>query len=140
MMIGIDPFDQPDAGAFFRLLADEADRCSEQARPLAVLRIEARNAMPTVRDLFALYRAVAGGLRRSDRVHAVGGVELAAILADADGCRADAVAGRVRAAALSSGRWRVRLGCATVGPAGWQEAWRLAGALLIADAAVPAAA
>ncbi|MGZ6143946.1 MAG: hypothetical protein ACXWLM_11450, partial [Myxococcales bacterium] len=51
---------------------------------------------------------------------------------------------RIRvAAALHLPKMELRIGCASVGPGErrtWQEAWRWAGQLRVADAAVPAAA
>jgi len=51
---------------------------------------------------------------------------------------------RIRvAAALHLPKMELRVGWASVGPGqrrSWQEAWRWAGQLLVADAAVPAAA
>ncbi len=130
--------------AFFQLVADEEERSARLLRPFAILRIEARAAVETGSELVALYRAVAGALRRTDRVQAVGGRELAALLTEADAPQADAALARVRRALdAHGGRFRARFGAACARPAAgdtWQEAWAMAGALLVADGAVPAAA
>ena len=126
---------------FHRLLEDEGIHNAGQQRPFGILRIEGRG-VERARDLLFLYRLVAGVLRRSDRVVAVGGTGLAVLLRDADAARVDAVASRVRSAVSQSARFRLQLGGASVGPraGGWEEAWRMAGALLVADGSIPAAA
>lgn len=128
---------------FFRVLADEEVRSARLARPFAILRVEAHGGLDSGSELVAFYRSVAGALRRTDRVQAVGGRELAALLTDADAPQADAALARVRSALASQGRFRARLGAACARPEvgdTWLEAWRMAGALLVADGAVPAAA
>ena len=94
--------------------------------------------------MLALYRAVAGALRRSDRVQAVGGRALAAVLSDTGETQADAIGSRVRhALAMHGGRWRPLLGWACTRPErthSWKDAWQTAGMLLTADGSVPAAA
>jgi hypothetical protein len=137
-----DPFSAPSGSGVFHLLAEEGERSARLSRAFAVLRIEARGGLETEADLLLLYRTVAGALRRCDRVQAVGGRELAAILTDVNDLQADGAANRVRAAlGAHSCRWRARLGwaCAQPGEA-WQHAWRMAGALLVADGVIPAAA
>ena len=127
---------------FHRLLEEEEAKTAPLQKPFGILRIEARG-MARPGDLVALYRAVSGAVRHTDRVVAIGGTGLATLLQDADAARVDAVAHRVRAAASNGRGWRTQLGSASVRPGssgGWQEAWRLAGALLVADGAVAAAA
>ena len=126
---------------FFRLLEEEAERARHLSRPLTILRVEA----PGVRNLVELarvYRAVAGALRTCDRICSLGGHELAVVLADTDAHRAEAPCERVRAALrIRAAGLAPRLGAGHISAGStWQEAWRMAGALLLADGTVPAAA
>jgi len=139
-----DPFSfELGASTFFRLLAEEEERSLRVQRGFGVLRVEARTGVQTARELVTLYRAVAGDLRRSDRVQPIGGKALAAVLTDADVLQAEAAGARVRAAlAPYAHRWKPAVGwsCTEPGHFGWRDAWTAAGKLLIADVAVPAAA
>src|SRR5437868_10771230 len=103
-----DPFSfEVGAGTFFRLLEQEDERSQRVQRGFGVLRVEARSGVRTARDLVTLYRAVAGALRRTDRVLPIGGCALAAVLTDADVLQADAAGARVRAAlAPHAFRWK----------------------------------
>ena len=139
-----DPFSgEPGATAFFQLLAAEEERSLQVQRGFGILRVEARAGIETARDLVAFYRAVAGALRRTDRVQPIGGRALAAVLTDTEWIQAEAAGGRVREAiALHGHQWKPAVGwaCTRPGKHSWQDAWHSAGMLLVADGAVPAAA
>jgi hypothetical protein len=111
-------------------------------RPFSVIRLHASGVFSR-RDLFDLCGAVSSSLRTADKVMPLGGGEVAVLLPGIVGAQLDAIAGRLREDLLAEGVGPVLLGCASVlrgGWAAWHESWRMAGALLVADGQVPAAA
>jgi hypothetical protein len=120
-----------------RLLDVEARRTSRTGRPFTLLRI----GPPARIDLAELERLlviVEGVLRKSDLVSELGG-EVAAILIDTAEHHAPAVVERLdpafRKARLG---FEPRIAWASVGPMHepcWERAWRMAGALLVANTA-----
>jgi hypothetical protein len=143
-MNGIGPFSGLTPDPFFELLAQEEERSLLFRRSLGLLRIEARAGLGTERDLYAFYKAVSAVLRRTDRVQAVGGRELAVAMPDTDSYQAEAACNRIRTALqLGGDRFRPLLGWSSARPERgqtWRDAWHIAGIFLVADAAVPAAA
>jgi Zn-dependent protease len=128
-------------GADLKLLFDPEERRSRRnGRPFTLLRVAppVRAGDPT--EVERLRAAVASVLRSTDLVRALGG-EVVAVLLEASPLQAAAPVTRV-GAALEAAKlgFSPRVGWATVGPgqrSSWQEAWRWAGALLLA---APAAA
>jgi hypothetical protein len=128
-------------GAELKLLFDPEERRSRRnGRPFTLLRIAPPVRAADSAELERLRAPVASVLRSTDLVRAVGG-EVVAVLLEASPLQASAPVARVRAA-LEAAKlgFEPRVGWATVGPgqrSSWQEAWRWAGALLLAE---PAAA
>jgi hypothetical protein len=120
--------------------AYEAQRTARTGRPFAVLRIAPAGASPEAAELAALEALVATNLRRTDVAGRVRDRELGVLLIESAG--PEAVVARLRSMLVHCGV-DVRIGWGAVGPlqhATWQEAWRWAGQLLVADGAVRAAA
>jgi predicted dehydrogenase len=83
-------------------------------------------------------------LRRTDTVLRTREREVGVVLVETVGEQVHPPVARIReVVAQDLGKIEVRIGWASVGPGhrrSWEEAWRWAGQLLVADAAVPAAA
>jgi len=95
-------------------------------------------------ELEVLANLISAHLRHTDLVEHRETREIGVLLFDTVGVQVRAPVDRVRAAAkLHLPKLDIRIGWASVGPGQrrtWQEGWRWAGQLLVADAAVAAAA
>jgi GGDEF domain-containing protein len=122
----------------------EVQRAVRSDRWFSLLRIAPLGWAALDGEVEALAGTVRAHLRRTDVVVRVREREVGVVLIEAVGDAAQVPMMRVREAlARHLPELRVRIGWASVGPgqrATWQEAWRWAGQLLVADAAVPAAA
>jgi hypothetical protein len=119
----------------------EAQRTARSGRGFSLLRI-APGALADGGEVDVLANVVASTLRRSDFAVQVREREVGAVLIEV--VQADAVVARLRAVIGQKLPWmEARIGWAAVGPGQqrtWQEGWKWAGQLLVADAAVRAAA
>jgi hypothetical protein len=122
----------------------EAQRAIRSDRWFSLLRIAPAAWLALDSEVQALEATVRSHLRRTDAVRRVREREVGVVLVESVGDGVQVPLARVRAAvARHMPEMDVRIGWASVGPgqqATWQEAWRWAGQLLVADAAVPAAA
>ena len=120
-----------------RTLDYEARQSSRTGRPFVVLRI-GPPARTDIEELERLLVLVEGELRKSDLVCELGG-ETAAILIDTAEHHAPAVVERLDAAFRKARLgFELRMAWASVGPMHepcWDRAWRMAGALLVANTA-----
>lgn len=126
-----------------RAVAVEAQRASRTGRAFTLVRINLGGPPPLEqRDI--LRRVVLSELRGTDFVHETRAGELGVLLPETAGPEATTPIERVREAlGQAMPEIHVSIGSAGAGPGtgrSWQEAWRWAGTLLVADAAVPAAA
>jgi hypothetical protein len=122
----------------------EAQRAIRSNRWFSLLRIAPAAWLALDSEVQALEATVRAHLRRTDAVRRVREREVGVVLVESVGDAVQVPLARVRAAvAQHLPEMDVRIGWSSVGPgqqATWQEAWRWAGQLLVADAAVPAAA
>ncbi len=122
----------------------EAGRAARSGRGFSLLRIAPVGWAALDDELDALANLIGANLRRTDFVQRVREREVGVVLIEAMDGQVHAPLERIRAAAVEHlPRLELRIGWASVGPGqkrSWQEAWRWAGQLLVADAAVPAAA
>jgi hypothetical protein len=122
----------------------EAHRLARTNRGFTLLRIAPAGWAALDCELDALEALVSATLRRTDFVQRLREREVGVVLIDTMNQQILAPAARIRKAAHEHlPKLELRLGWAIVGPGQkrtWQEAWRWAGQLLVADAAVPAAA
>jgi hypothetical protein len=128
------PFTPQQAAAY------EAQRGTRTSRPFAMLRIAPAGTPPSAAELSAIEALVVSNLRRTDFIGRVREAELGLVLIECG--EPEVVAGRLRSMLVHCGL-ALRFGWATVGPGQhqtWQEGWRWAGQLLVADGAVRAAA
>jgi hypothetical protein len=126
------------------IAALEAQRAIRSDRWFSLLRFAPAGWASLDTEVAALEATVRAHLRRTDAVRRVREREVGVVLLESVGDGVLVPLGRVREAlARHLPEMEVRIGWASVGPgqqATWQEAWRWAGQLLVADAAVPAAA
>ena len=122
----------------------EMQRAVRSDRWFSLLRIAPAGWAALDCEMEVLASVVRAHLRRTDAVLRVRDREIGVVLIEAVDDMIHAPVARLREAL---GRllpeMEVRIGWASVGPGQrhtWQEAWRWAGQLLVADAAVPAAA
>ncbi|TMA28224.1 MAG: hypothetical protein E6J88_07820 [Deltaproteobacteria bacterium] len=122
----------------------EANRCSRTGRSFSLLRVAPVGWAALDHELDALANLIGANLRRTDAVQRVREREVGVVLIESVEEQVQPPLARIRvAAALHLPKMELRVGWASVGPGqrrSWQEAWRWAGQLLVADAAVPAAA
>jgi hypothetical protein len=122
----------------------ETSRTARSGRGFSMLRIAPAGWAALEGELDVLATLVSAHLRHTDFVERLAGREVGAVLIDAVGMEVQALLARVRVAvAMHFPNAQFLAGWASVGPGHqrtWQEAWRWAGTLLVADAAVPAAA
>ena len=122
----------------------EACRVARSGRGFTLLRLAPLGWAARDEELDALANLAAANLRRTDFVQRLREREVGVVLVESMNEEALAPVGRIRAAAAEHlPHLELRIGWASVGPGqkrSWQEAWRWAGQLLVADAAVPAAA
>jgi hypothetical protein len=124
------------------IAALEARRSLRTGRGFTLVRLAPVGGAPLDGELLALERLVEAELRSTDHVQRTDRRELGVVLTETTGLAATAPLARLRMAiATELPLLKVRIGWATAGPSGqWQEAWRWAGTMLVADATVPAAA
>jgi len=126
------------------IAALEVQRSVRSDRWFSLLRIAPAGWAALDLEMEVLASAIRAHLRRTDAVLRVRDREIGVVLIEAVGDGVHAPVSRLREAlARHLPEMEVRIGWASVGPGQrqtWQEAWRWAGQLLVADAAVPAAA
>ncbi len=122
----------------------EAGRIERSGRGFTLLRLAPAGWAALDEELDALANLAAASLRRTDFVQRTREREVGVVLIESMDDEVLAPVSRLRVAtAQHLPRMELRIGWASVGPGqkrSWQEAWRWAGQLLVADAAVPAAA
>jgi hypothetical protein len=122
----------------------EVYRATRTDRWFSLLRIAPVGWAALDGEMQVLASLVRAHLRRTDAVLRVRDREVGVVLIEAVGDAAVAPLARLREAlARQLPELEVRIGWASVGPGQrptWQEAWRWAGQLLVAEAAIPAAA
>ena len=122
----------------------EAHRAVRSGRWFSLLRIAPPGWVALDSDVEELAAVVRAHLRRTDAVLRVRDREIGVVLIETVGDDVHVAVDRLRGALAAQLPWlEVRIGWASVGPGQrptWQEAWRWAGQLLVADAAIPAAA
>jgi hypothetical protein len=120
----------------------EALRVGRSGRGFSLLRVAPIGWAALDAEVEVLAAVVSAHLRRSDFVDRVREREVGVVLIET--VQAEAVAARLRAVlAERVPKLEVRIGWSAVGPdqqRTWREAWRWAGQLLVADAAIKAAA
>jgi len=126
------------------IAALEMQRSVRSDRWFSLLRIAPAGWVALELEMEVLASTIRAHLRRTDAVLRVRDREIGVVLIEAVGDGVQAPVSRLREAlARHLPEMEVRIGWASVGPGQrqtWQEAWRWAGQLLVADAAVPAAA
>jgi hypothetical protein len=122
----------------------EMQRAVRSDRWFSLLRVAPAGWAALEADLAVIEAIVRAHLRRTDQVVRVREREIGVLLIEAPGDDVHIPLARVREAfATHLPQLDVRVGWASVGPgqrATWQDAWRWAGQLLVAGAAIPAAA
>jgi hypothetical protein len=122
----------------------EVQRSVRSDRWFSLLRVAPTGWAALDLEMEVLANLIRAHLRRTDAVLRVRDREIGVVLIEAVGDGVHAPLCRLREAlARHLPQLEVRIGWASVGPGQrhtWQEAWRWAGQLLVADAAVPAAA
>jgi hypothetical protein len=122
----------------------EAGRSARSGRGFSLLRVAPLGWAALDDELDALAGLVSAHVRRTDFVQRVREREVGVVLIEAVGEQVLGPVARIQEAAQQHlPRMELRIGYASVGPGQkktWQEAWRWAGQLLVADAAAPAAA
>jgi hypothetical protein len=126
------------------IAALEAQRALRSGRWFSLLRLAPSGWAALEADISMLEALVRAHLRRTDAVRASREREVGVLLVETVGEAVRVPVGRLRRAI-----WRdlphleIGIGAASMGPGQqltWEDAWRWAGQLLVADAAVPAAA
>jgi len=118
-------------------------RTARSGRGFTLVRIAPSGWAARSDEIRALHALVKAHLRKTDVVVTVRERELGALLVETVGVGAFCAVARVRQILRGAPELGVRVGWASVGPGQrrtWEEAWRWAGQLLVADAAIPAAA
>ena len=122
----------------------ESHRAARSGRWFALLRIAPPGWVALDSDMEEVLAVIRSHLRRTDAVLRVRDREIGVVLIETVGDDVHVAVDRLRGALAARLPWlEVRIGWASVGPGQrptWQEAWRWAGQLLVAAAAVPAAA
>ena len=122
----------------------EALRSERTGRGFTLVRIAPVGWAALDEEMDLLASLVATTLRQTDTVLRTREREVGVVLIESVGEQVNTPIERIREVlAQDLGKIEVRIGWASVGPdhrETWQEAWRWAGTLLVADAAVPAAA
>jgi len=118
----------------------EAKRSRRSGRWFTLVRIAPVGWAALDGEIEALERLVSAVVRRTDFVHRKREREVGVVLVETTESRV--ALERIRAAAAERmPELQLRIGCAPAGPGQqWQETWRWAGTMLVADAAMPAAA
>ena len=124
--------------------SQEAHRAVRSGRWFSVLRIAPPGWVALDSDMEEIVALVRAHLRRTDAVLRVRGREVGVVLFDTVADDVQVPVERLRDVFALQLPWlELRVGWASVGPGQrptWQDAWRWAGQLLVAAAAVPAAA
>jgi hypothetical protein len=122
----------------------EVQRAVRSDRWFSLLRIAPAGWAALDLEMEVLASTIRAHLRRTDAVMRVRDREIGVLLIETVGDDVHAPLARLRESlARHVPEMEVRIGWASVGPGQrhtWQEAWRWAGQLLVADAAIPAAA
>lgn len=122
----------------------EAGRTARSGRGFTLVRIAPAGWAALDQEMDALACLVGASLRRTDFVRRTREREVGVVLIETVDLQVAAPVSRVRAAAAAHlPRMELLVGWASVGPGQrrtWQEAWRWAGTLLVADGVAPAAA
>jgi hypothetical protein len=122
----------------------EVQRAVRSDRWFSLLRIAPAGWAALDLEMEVLASTIRAHLRRTDAVMRVRDREIGVLLIETVGDDVHAPLARLRESlARHVPEMEVRMGWASVGPGQrhtWQEAWRWAGQLLVADAAIPAAA
>jgi len=122
----------------------EAMRSARTGRGFSLVRVAPVGWAALDEEMDVLANVLGATLRRTDTVLRTREREVGVVLIETVGEQVHPPLERVREAVRQDlGKIEVRIGWASVGPGqrrSWEEAWRWAGQLLVADAAVPAAA
>ena len=122
----------------------EGQRALRSGLWFSVLRLAPAGWAALEVDIYMLEALVRAHLRRTDAVRALREREVGVLLVETVGEAVRVPVGRLRRALWQDfPHLEVGIGWASVGPGQqrtWEDAWRWAGQLLVADAAVPAAA
>jgi hypothetical protein len=122
----------------------EALRSARTGRGFTLVRVAPAGWAALDAEMDALASTLEATVRRTDTVLRTRDREVGVVLIESVEEQAQPPIARMRAAAaLHLPKMELRIGWASVGPGhrrSWEEAWRWAGQLLVADAAVPAAA
>jgi hypothetical protein len=126
------------------IAAQETQRAVRSDRWFSLLRVAPAGWAALNAEMEVLASAIRAHLRRTDAVVRVRDREIGVVLIETVGDAVQVPLARVRTALdRHLPELEIRIGWASVGPGHrptWEEAWRWAGQLLVADAAVPAAA
>ena len=122
------------------IAARESLRAGRTGRGFSLVRIAPSGWLALEREMEVLMNLAEAHLRKTDYVVRVRQSEIGALLPETAGADAALAVARLRPA-IQLARLEVRIGWASVLPGqDWEEAWRWAARLLVADAAIPAAA
>ena len=122
------------------IAAREALRTGRTGRGFSLVRIAPSGWLALDGEMDVLMNLAEAHLRKTDFVVRVRRHEVGAVLPETTGADAALAVARLRPA-IQLPKLEVRIGWASVLPGqDWEEAWRWAGHLLVADAAIPAAA
>ena len=123
----------------YELASREALRMARTGRGFSLVRIAPAGWLALEDEIDVLRNLAEAHLRKTDAVVRVR-QEIGVVLTETTGADAIAAVARLRPAVCLP-KLEVRIGWAAVMPGQrWEEAWRWAGQLLVADAAIPAAA
>jgi hypothetical protein len=129
---------------FQQMAMAEAMRCARTGRGFTLVRVAPVGWAALDEEMDVLANVLGATLRRTDTVLRTREREVGVVLVETVGEQVHPPVARIREmVAQDLGKIEVRIGWASVGPGhrrSWEEAWRWAGQLLVADAAVPAAA
>ena len=130
--------------SLLEVAALEALRSARTQRGFTLLRAAPAGWCALEAEVNVLASVMRAHLRKTDSVIALRDREVGVVLIETAGIEVHAPLARIRdAVERHLPRLDVRIGWASAGPGQrrtWQEAWRWAGQLLVADAAAPAAA
>ena len=122
----------------------EAMRSTRTGRGFTLVRVAPVGWAALDAEMDVLANVIGATLRRTDTVLRTREREVGVVLIETVGEQVHPPVERIREVVTQDlGKIEVRIGWASVGPGhrrSWEEAWRWAGQLLVADAAVPAAA
>ena len=126
------------------IASQEMQRATRSDRWFSLLRLAPAGWAALNAEMEVLAAAIRAHLRRTDAVVRVRDREIGVVLIETVGDSVQVPLARIREALdRHLPEVEVRIGWSSVGPGHrptWEEAWRWAGQLLVADTAVPAAA